>query len=495
MSTTDVAHPHGAPDPPRQPVDGGAADGSGERSPAGAEPGLWSPEKRQLTVGMVLTITLVAFEALAIATIMPDVKDDLGGLQLYGWVISGFFLSSLLGIVVAGYLADRQGIALPFVGGLVLFAAGLIVGGAATSMGMLLVGRMAQGFGAGAIPAAVYVAVGRGYAPSQRPKMFAVLSTAWVVPGLIAPGAAALIDDAFSWRWVFLGLLPIVVVAAVMALPPLIALGAPARGVIDPEAEAAAGRSLWLAVALGLGLAATFSVGAGVVLPVAVPLAVVGLPVALWALVRLLPAGTLRLAPGSPAAVAVRGILTWGFFAADAFVALAVVDGRGGSTLLGGEALSVGAFTWAGASWVQARVIDRVGPRVLARIGFVLIVIGELGMIAVAQGALPVVASIPVWAVGCAGIGTVYAPLALTVLGAARPGEEGAASAAIQLTDGLGIFVGTAVSGWIVSAADHAGHSVATSTTVVFVVAAAVSTVGIVASGRLPKVVPTPESP
>src|SRR3954468_23730829 len=152
MSTTDVAHPHGAPAPPRQPVDGGAGgDPSGAQSPAGAEPGLWSPEKRQLTIGMVLTITLVAFEALAIATIMPDVKDELGGLQLYGWVISGFFLSSLLGIVVAGDLAGRRGIALAVACGLVLFAGGLIVGGAATSMGMLLVGRMSQGFGAGAI--------------------------------------------------------------------------------------------------------------------------------------------------------------------------------------------------------------------------------------------------------------------------------------------------------------------------------------------------------
>ena len=87
---------------------------------ADAGAGLWSPARRQLTVGLLLTITLVAFESLAVATVMPDVKDDLGGLALYGWVFSGFFLASLLGIVVSGRLADERGLALPFTAGLVL---------------------------------------------------------------------------------------------------------------------------------------------------------------------------------------------------------------------------------------------------------------------------------------------------------------------------------------------------------------------------------------
>ena len=50
--------------------------------------GLWSPQRRTLTVGLVLTVTLVAFEALAVSTIMPIVADELGGLELYGWVFT-----------------------------------------------------------------------------------------------------------------------------------------------------------------------------------------------------------------------------------------------------------------------------------------------------------------------------------------------------------------------------------------------------------------------
>src|SRR6185295_10261151 len=86
--------------------------------------GLWSAERRPLTVGLVLTITLVAAEALAVSTAMPIVAADLGGLELYGLVFSAFLVGSLVGIVVAGSLIDRRGVVLPFLLGLALFAVG-----------------------------------------------------------------------------------------------------------------------------------------------------------------------------------------------------------------------------------------------------------------------------------------------------------------------------------------------------------------------------------
>ena len=69
--------------------------------------GIWAPARRALTVGLVLAVTFVAFEALAVATILPLVGRHLGDLRLYGWVFSAFLLASLIGIVVAGTLADR----------------------------------------------------------------------------------------------------------------------------------------------------------------------------------------------------------------------------------------------------------------------------------------------------------------------------------------------------------------------------------------------------
>ena len=75
---------------------------------------LWRPDRRALTLGLVLTITLVGFESLAISTVMPIVAKELGDLELYGWVFSAFFLGSLIGIVVVGGAIDRGGLAVPF---------------------------------------------------------------------------------------------------------------------------------------------------------------------------------------------------------------------------------------------------------------------------------------------------------------------------------------------------------------------------------------------
>src|SRR6476661_7101051 len=147
-----------------------------------SEDGLWSPGRRTLTIGLILNVTIVASEALAVGTILPIVADDLGGLDLYGWVFSGFFLGNLLGIAVAGMLIDRGGLVRPFVLGIGLFSTGLLIGGLAPTMPVLVVARVIQGFGPGAIPGVAYVSIRPGMAGPLRPQMFATLSTAWILP-------------------------------------------------------------------------------------------------------------------------------------------------------------------------------------------------------------------------------------------------------------------------------------------------------------------------
>ena len=139
---------------------------------------LWRPDRRALTLGLVLTITLVGFESLAISTVMPIVAKELGDLELYGWVFSAFFLGSLIDIVVVGGAIDRGGLAVPFAIGLGLFAIGLLIGGLSPSMPILVGARFLQGIGAGTIQPIAYVAIGRTLPESLRPRMFATLSTA-----------------------------------------------------------------------------------------------------------------------------------------------------------------------------------------------------------------------------------------------------------------------------------------------------------------------------
>ena len=192
---------------------------------------------------------------------------------------------------------------------------------------------------------------------------------------------------------------------------------------------------------------------------------------------------------GVPATVAVRGLLTFGFFAADAYVPLAVVDGRGGSSWVAGGALTVSALTWASGSWVQARTIDRLGPRRLDRLGFACVALGVVVLLLVALGA-PIPLVVAAWAVGGLGMGLAYAPQAVTVLALARPGEEGAASAAIQLADALGTAIGTGVAGALIALGDGRGWAVSTGTAGVFGLALAVAAIGFAASSRLPVAVP-----
>ena len=190
------------------------------------------PGRRALEVGLVAVVTLVAFESLAVTTILPEVEGDLGGIAWYGWVTAAFFLGTMIGIVFAGSQADRRGAGPPYVVGLILFAAGLLVCGFAPGMPILVVGRFVQGLGAGVVPAIGYVAIGRAFDVAERPRMFAVLSTAWVVPGLLGPVLAERIADGVGWRWVFLGLVPLVACAGVLVLPAIFRIG-PVEGAAD----------------------------------------------------------------------------------------------------------------------------------------------------------------------------------------------------------------------------------------------------------------------
>jgi MFS family permease len=439
---------------------------------------VWAPGRRALTVGLVFTVTLVGFEALAIATILKVLDDDLHGIGLIGWVFSAFFLGSLFGVVAAGYDTDRVGPARPFVVGLALFAGGLLAGGVAPNMLTLVIARGLQGIGAGAIPAVAYVAIGRAYPSELQPRMFAVLSTAWVLPGVVGPALSAAIASAFGWRWVFLGLLPLVALAAVMTTRALQALGPPGG---DEPTDRRRG-ALVLVVGAGLVLAGT-SVHAMVVAPV---LVVIGFVIGVRAFVRLVPAGTLRLAPGLPAAVAIRGLLTFAFFGTDAYVSFTVTDARHESLFLGGIALTAATLTWTAGSWIQQHRVRDIGPPRFVRAGLLLIACGIGLMIAVAENVVPTASAVLAWAVAGLGMGISYSPIALAVLAEAPTGGEGAATSAMQLSDTLGIALGTGISGAIVAAGDSLDWRHGSALTIAFVICATVAVGTALGAGRLP---------
>jgi MFS family permease len=443
--------------------------------------GLWAPQQRALTTGLVLTITFVASESLAVVTVMPVVARDLGGLRLYGWVFSAFMLASVVGIVAAGREADRRGPAIPFVAGVMLFSCGLAVAGLAPSMGVLVAGRVLQGLGAGAVSPVAYTSIGRSLAGPLRVKMMAVLSTAWVAPGLVGPAIAAEVARLFGWRWVFLGLLPIVLVAGSIAVPALVRLGPPGPSHAQ-EHRLTDGLRTAAAAAMILG-GLTLAAGSGdVLIGLAVIAAggVVGLP----AFRRLVPPGTLTVRPGLPATIASRGLLTFAFFGADAYVTLAVTAVKHRSPVVAGIAVTGATLAWTVGAWVQARLSDSWAGRRLVRTGLVIVLAGIAGMALDLLPSVPVAEGLAAWTVAGLGIGLAYAPLSLLMLRQAQPGQEGQASASLNLTDVLGTAIGIGVGGAAVAA--EAGHDLRVGIWAAFAAAAAVGMLALAVTRRLP---------
>lgn len=405
--------------------------------------GIWGRSYRLLTVGLILTVGAGAFEALAVATTLPATINDLGGLSLYGWAFSAFMLANLIGITVAGAEADRRGPAVPFVAGVTLFALGLVLAGLAPAMIVVIVGRAIQGSGAGVISSVAYAAIGRGYPESLKPRMLAVISSAWVVPGLVGPALAGLVSDHLGWRWVFLALAPLPPIAAILATPAMRRLGS---GSGAPRDWAQIGTSVRLAVG-----AALLVTGLGLGTPaLAIAIALVGVVLGLPALRRLLPEGSLRAAPGLPAAIATMGLLSLAFFGVDAFVPLALTAVRGQTATAAGLALTAATMTWTTGSWIQAQLALRTSRRRLVVIGLALIGAGIALIGATLLPWVPPLMGTVAWGLAGLGMGLAFSTLSLVMLETAPSGQEGAASAALQLANVLGIALGTGFGGVII---------------------------------------------
>jgi MFS family permease len=312
--------------------------------------------------------------------------------------------------------------------------------------------------------------------------MMAVLSTAWVAPGLAGPVLAATVAHAFGWRWVFLGLLPVVAVAGSIAVPALIRLGPPgAASTGEPRLidalRTAGGATLLLA---GLTLAA----GSGAVLA-GCALIAAGAAVGLPALRRLVPPGTLTARPGLPVVILTRGLLTFTFFGADAYVTLAVTAVRHHTPLYAGIAVTGATLSWTAGAWAQARLSDTWEGRRLIRAGLVIVLAGIAGMVVALQPAVPAWSALAAWTVAGLGMGLAYAPISLMMLRKAPPGQEGRVSASLNLADVLGTAIGIGVGGAAVAAT--AGGDLRLGVTAAFAATAVAGVTALLVTRRLPR--------
>ncbi|KJK58134.1 MFS transporter [Saccharothrix sp. ST-888] len=446
---------------------------------------------RALTLGIVSVVLLLAFEATAVNTAMPVAARQLDGLGLYAFAFSGYFTSTLFALVVSGQWCDRKGPMGPLLSGIVVFGAGLVVAGTAADMWLFVAGRAIQGLGGGLVIVALYVVVGRAFPERLRPSVFAAFSAAWVLPSILGPAVSGAVTQHLGWRWVFLAV-------PVLILLPLAVMG-PAlhrsereqrRSAAAPRPEFDRRRSGFAAMAaLGAGLLQY--AGQRLDLLAILP-GLAGAGLLLPAVLRLLPAGTLRAARGLPAVILLRGVAAGAFFASEAFIPLMMVTRRGLSPTLAGLTLTSGGLSWALGSWLQGRPGLQRHRETMIRLGFVLTAVAIAGTTLVLVPAVPTWAASVAWAVGGMGMGLAVASISVLMMKLSAPEDAGANSAALQMSDALGNVLLIGLSGVLFAglgggslAAARDSPVPAAAFAVIFLVMTGVALFGALVSGRV----------
>lgn len=432
--------------PRRELAEDGAADAAPRREPdhTMAQSVFQSPYTA-LTWGIVLSVGLVAFESMGVATVLPEIAGKLGGLNAYGWGFSALMLANLIGTVAAGRSADRRGPARPLGVGLAVFAVGCALAGAAPNWPVFLAGRFVQGLGVGAVMALAYTVIGLHYAEHLRARMFALVSGAWTVPSLAGPAVAGLIAEHVHWRGVFVLLLPLIGLAWAMAVPPLARRGHP-----NPPAADAVHEVWWRGpVARGILVSAGTAILLGGLqftnLALLVPLALLGTVAAVQGLRTVLPTGTLRGRRGVPTGVLIRFLLCGAYFGSEAFLPLGLTALRGLSTTEAGLGLSAGAIAWVlGAAW-QGRADDRWSGRSRALPIAIGCAVLAAGVAVIAAGILidsvPALVAVVGWSVGGVGMGIAFNAATTDAMEQATADRQGEASGAMQLAQTLATAV------------------------------------------------------
>ncbi|MCM3270167.1 MFS transporter [Paenibacillus elgii] len=413
---------------------------------------------RALTIGIILAVTTVAFEGLAITTIAPDLAQHLNGISFYGWIFSAFLLTQILGTMVIGQQIGKIGVYRSFSLSIVIFVAGILVAATSVNMPMLIAGRAFQGFGAGAIVTCVYYSITLSYPDALRTKILAAFSSAYILPALIGPYIAGLLAEYVSWRFVFWLVLPLIALAVLLTLPSFRKLQTASTPVQK------SGRKEGYAVLLTVGTGLLLS-GLGFVSDwKGIALALVGLIIMIRPLQQLLPAGTFTVKKGLPATIVSRGLYVACYVATESYVVLALTGVKGLPADLAGLIVAAGALSWSTAAWLQSKLDEKDKgrgrkKRVTAGIGLMIVGVSlVIGAVGTESGGIGFAVISQIFT--GFGIGLANPTTGAIALQHARSGEEGEISAYLQFVDAFCPGVSIGIGGALIAVSEHFGQGI-----------------------------------
>ncbi len=173
-------------------------------------------ERGPILAALMLATALIALDATILATAVPSIVEDLGGLTQFPWLFSVYLLAQAVSVPVYAKLADTVGRKPVILVGIGLFLIGSVLCGLAWSMGSLIAMRAIQGLGAGAVLPVTITIAGDIYTVAERAKTQGYIASVWAVSSVVGPTLGGVFSQFASWRWIFFINIPFCLLAAGM---------------------------------------------------------------------------------------------------------------------------------------------------------------------------------------------------------------------------------------------------------------------------------------
>ena len=400
-----------------------------------------------VTAGIMLSLFLASMESTVVATAMPTIVGQLGGLEHYSWVFSAFMLASTTTVPLYGKLSDLYGRRKLYVFAMGLFLVGSVLCGLANSMTTLIFARAMQGIGAGGIMPLAFILIGEMFTLEQRAKMQGFFSGVWGVSSIVGPLLGGFLVDQLSWRWIFyINVLPGLLAAALVGLAWRDQFHRQERPAIDYAGAALLTVSVVMLL-IGLMESGAYS---WILIAGAVALFVLLLWVEQRAEDPVLPLTLFR--DGLFRTSTAHGILTgWALFGSISFIPLFVQAVMGTTATQAGITITPMLLGWVTASIIGTRLLLSIGYRKLGLIGTATFTVGAFLMSRAGIDTSQIAMMVFVTLMGI-GMGLSIPAFLIAVQTSVERRQLGTATSTLQFSRSIGGTLGVSVMGAALSA-------------------------------------------